>query len=148
MKHPTLGPQCKTGFGNELGPLCQGIRDIQGINTCFFVELINIPKDRKITYGKLVCDYKPNKKEKERVTLTVGGDVVTSTADITNLKILINSILSTEDAKMMMMDMKKYYLGTPLPRYKYMRIPLSIIPNEIITKYNLQAISVGVWVYL
>jgi hypothetical protein len=42
---------------------------------------------------KLVCDYKPNKAEKERVRLTVGGDsldysgyVATSTADITTFK--------------------------------------------------------------
>jgi hypothetical protein len=60
MQHPTLGPKYKTGFGNELGRLCKGIRDIQGTNTCFFVELSNMPKDQKITYGKLVCDHKPN----------------------------------------------------------------------------------------
>jgi hypothetical protein len=29
-----------------------------------------------------------------------------------------------------------------------MRPPLSIIPDDIISKYNLQAISVGGWVYL
>jgi hypothetical protein len=34
------------------------------------------------------------------------GEVATSTADITNFKILINSTLSTEDAEMMMMDIK------------------------------------------
>jgi hypothetical protein len=56
IKHPTLGPQYKTGLRNELGRLCQGIRDIQGTNTCFFVEIHNIPKDRKITYEKIVCD--------------------------------------------------------------------------------------------
>jgi hypothetical protein len=150
MQHTTLGPKYRKDFGNELGRLCQGIKDIQGTNTCFFVELSNIPKDRKITYGKLVCDYKPNKTKKERVILTVGGDmldytgeVATSTADITTFKILINSTLSTEDAEMMMMDIKNYYLGTPLPRYEYMRLPLSIIPYLIITKYNLRAISVG-----
>jgi hypothetical protein len=156
MKHPTLGPKYKTGFGNELGRICQGIRDIQGTITCLFFELTNIPKDPKITYGKLVCDYKPNKTEKERVILTVGGDrldytseVVTSPADITTLKILINITLSTKDAKMMMlMDIKNYYLGTPLPRYEYTHLHLSIIPDEIIAKYNLQAISVSGWVYL
>jgi hypothetical protein len=74
MKHPTLGLQYKKGLGNELGRLCQGIRYIQGTNTFFFVDLNNIPKDRKITYGKLVCDYKPNKTENDRVRLTVGGD--------------------------------------------------------------------------
>jgi hypothetical protein len=49
---------------------------------------------------------------------------------------------------MMMLDIKNYYLGTPLPKYEYIRLPLSIIPDEIITKYNLRAISVGGWVYL
>jgi hypothetical protein len=63
MKNPLLGPRYKRGLGNELGRLCQGIRDIKGTNTCFFVELKNIPRDRKITYGKLVCDHKPNKAE-------------------------------------------------------------------------------------
>jgi hypothetical protein len=155
MQHPTLGPKYKTGVGNELGHLCQGIRDIQCTNTCFFVELSNIPKDRKITHGKLVCDHKPNMTEKERVSLTVGGDrldytgeVATSTADITAFKIRINITLSTEDADMMMMDIKNYYVGTPLPRYEFMRLPLSIIPDEIMTKYNLRAISLGAWVYL
>jgi hypothetical protein len=74
--------------------------------------------------------------------------VSTSTADITTFKILINSTLSTKDAEMMMMDIKNYYLGKTLPKYEYMRLPLSIIPDEIITKYNLRAISVGGWVYL
>jgi hypothetical protein len=36
------------------------------------------------------------------------GDIATSTADITTLKILINSTLSTATASMMMMDIKNY----------------------------------------
>jgi hypothetical protein len=61
--------------------------------------------------------------------------VATSTTDITTFKILINSTLSTENAEMMMMmDIKNYYLQTPLPRYEYMIIPFSIIPDDIITK--------------
>jgi hypothetical protein len=90
MKDPSLQPLWKRGFGNELGSLFQGIRDIPGTDACFFVELTHIPKERKITYGKIVCDYKPHKKEKERVRLMVGGDrldysgdVATSTTDIT-----------------------------------------------------------------
>jgi hypothetical protein len=63
-------------------------------------------------------------------------------------KILIISALSTEDAEMMMMDIKNYYGGTPLPRYENMRLPLSIIPDEIIAKYNLREISVEGWVYI
>jgi hypothetical protein len=49
---------------------------------------------------------------------------------------------------MVMMDIKNYYYGAPLPRYEYMRLSLSIIPDEIITKYKLRARSVGGWVYL
>jgi hypothetical protein len=54
MKDPSLQPLWKRGFGNELGRLFQGIRDIPGTDTYLFVNLKNIPKDRKITYGKIV----------------------------------------------------------------------------------------------
>jgi hypothetical protein len=74
MNDPSLQPLWQRGFGNEAGHLFQGIRDIPGTVTFFFVELTNIPKDRKITYSKIVCDYKPHRKEKERVRLTVGGE--------------------------------------------------------------------------
>jgi hypothetical protein len=155
MKDPRLQPLWTQGFGNEWGRLFQGIREIPGTDTCFFIELKNIPNDRKITYGKIVCDYKPHKKEKERVRLTVGGDrldysgdVATSTTDITTIKILINSTLSTEDAAMMMMDINNYYLGTPLPRLEYMKMLLSRFPEEIIQNYNLNALAVDVCVYI
>jgi hypothetical protein len=121
----------------------------------FLHQTKNIPNDRKITYGKIVCDYKPHKKEKERVRLTVGGDrldfsgdVATSTEDIITFKILINSTLSTEDAAMMMMDIKNYYIGTPLPRFENMKMLLSRFPEEIIQKYNLNALAFDGWVYI
>jgi hypothetical protein len=155
MKDPLLQPLWTRGFGNECGRLFQGIRDIPGTDTCFFIKLTNIPKDRNITYGKIVCDYKSHKTEKVRVRLTVGGDklnysgdVATSTADITTFKILINSTLSTEDAAMMMMDIKHYYLGTHLPRFEYMKMLLSRFPEEIVQKYNLNTLSVDGWVYI
>jgi hypothetical protein len=61
MNDPDLQPLWKRGFSNETGRLFQGIHDIPGTNTSFFVELTNIPKGRKITYGKKVCDYEPHK---------------------------------------------------------------------------------------
>jgi hypothetical protein len=141
MKDPDLRPSFEIGLSSELGRICQGIRDIAGTNTAFFIDLKIIPKNRKITYGELVCDFKPKKIEKHRVRLTVGGarldysgDTATSTEDITTFKILINSTLSTQEAKMMMMDIKKYYLVTPLPIYENMRLPISILPLHIIEK--------------
>jgi hypothetical protein len=96
MKDPIFGPLFEIGLSNELD---------------FFIDLHNIPKDRKITYGKFVCDFKPNKTEKHQVRLTIGGDrldysgdTATSTADITTFKMLINSTLSTKEAKMIMME--------------------------------------------
>jgi hypothetical protein len=56
MNDPDLQPLWKRGFSNEAGRLFQGIHDILGTNACFFVELKNIPKDKKITYGKIVRD--------------------------------------------------------------------------------------------
>jgi hypothetical protein len=54
MKDPRLQPLLTRGFGNECGRLFQGIRDIPGTDTCFFIELKNIPEDRNIvnTSGK------------------------------------------------------------------------------------------------
>jgi hypothetical protein len=155
MKDPYLGPPFETGLSNELDRICQGIRDIAQTNTALFIDLKSIPKNRQITYGKLVCDFKPNKNEKHQVILTVSGDkldysgdTATSTADITTFKILINSTLSTQEAKMMMMDTKNYYLGTPLPIYEYMRLPISILPLAIIEKYDLTRLAVNGWVYI
>jgi hypothetical protein len=143
MKDPHLQPIWTRGFGNECERLFQGIRDIPGPDTCFFIDLKNIPNDRKITYGKIVCDNKPHKKEKEHVWLAVrgdkldySGDVATSTADITTFKILINSTISTKEAAMMMMDIKNCYIGTPLPRFKYTKMLISRFTEEIIHKYN------------
>jgi hypothetical protein len=137
MKDPRLQPVWTRGFGNECGRLFQGIQDIAGTDAWFFIKLTNILKDRIITYGKIVCDYKPHKKEKEHVRLTVGGDrldysgnVATSTADITTFIILINSTSSTDDAAMMMMDIKNYYLGNPLSHFEYMKMLLSRFPRK------------------
>jgi hypothetical protein len=49
MKDPRLQPLWTRGFGNKCGRLFQGIREIPGTATCFFIELTNIPKNRKIT---------------------------------------------------------------------------------------------------
>mgnify|MGYP000332240842 CR=1 FL=1 len=60
----------------------------------------------------------------EHTGLTVGGnlvdypgDVSTKTADLTTAKILFNSVLSTPGAKFMGIDLKNFYLNTPLARY-------------------------------
>ena len=120
---------------------------MEGTNTIFFVKYDEIPKDRikDVTYGRIVVDYRPQKSEPHRTRLTVGGnlikypgDVSTPTADMTAAKVLFNSILSTPNAKFMSIDIKNFYLGTPMERYEYVKIKVELIPEEIITQYDLQ----------
>ena len=56
-------------------------------------------------------------------------------------KILFNSVVSTENAKFMTMDISNFYLMTPLKRPEYVRVSLGDIPEEIIKKYKLKDIA-------
>lgn len=133
-------------FTKELDQLAQGKCGHEGTNTIFFIRRKQIPPNRKITYGRIVVDYRPQKEYPNRTRLTVGGDrvdypyeVATPTADITTSKLLFNSVLSTTNAKFFCADISNFYLNTPLDIYEYMRLPLDIIPEEVRRKYNLDS---------
>ena len=120
-----------------------------------FIPYNKIPPNETVTYGRIVCTYRPQKTEKERTRLTVGGnlivcdfDVSSPTSDLTTAKILFNSVISTPGARFLTLDLKNFYLNTPLPTARYMRIKLDIIPDEIIKKYNLTTIAHQGWVYV
>ena len=66
MKHPDFVPLYKIVFSNKIGRLLQVIHDIKGTNNSFFVGLVDIPKHRKITCGKLVLDLNHTKKIKNK----------------------------------------------------------------------------------
>eukprot|EP00957_Ditylum_brightwellii_P112989 8615853-Ditylum_brightwellii.AAC.1 len=61
-------------FTKELDQLAQGKCGYNGTNTIFFVKKYNVPKGRKSIYGRIVCDYRPQKQDPNRVRLTVGGN--------------------------------------------------------------------------
>jgi hypothetical protein len=125
--------------------LAQGVGGrIEGSNTFFVIPRKAVPKGKIIIYGRFVVNIRPNKSETHRVRLTVGGnllqypgDVSTRSADITTSKCLWNSTISTEGAKYMCLEVNKFYLGTPMDSFEYMRIPIKLIPQEIIDQYNL-----------
>ena len=88
--------------------------------------------------------YKPDKLEKHRTRLTVGGDRLTClidpgtpTADVPTIKLLRNSTLSIPGAKYTTMSISNFYLDTPMERPEYMQMPLKIILQEIIYHYKL-----------
>ena len=79
-------------MSNELGRLTQGNGRFRGTNTMFFIPYEDIPHDRRkdITYSRIFVDYRPQKQEKERTRITVGGNLInypenvsTKTADNT-----------------------------------------------------------------
>ena len=136
-------------MSNELGRLTQGNDMVNGTNTMFFIPYEDIPHDRKrdITYARIVVDYRPQKREKERTRITVGGNLIhypenvsTKTAEVTTAKILINSTISTPKAKFCVFDIGNFYLSTPMQQYEYMFMHLKDIPEDTITKYNLHNI--------
>ena len=65
------------------------------------------------------------------------GDVSARCAGMSDIKILINSVVS-DGANWMSIDIKDFYLGTPMERPEFMRIPVRMIPTKIMEKYNLQ----------
>jgi hypothetical protein len=145
-------------FANELGRLAQGVgtRMPKGTETIHFITKQQVPTNRTVTYGRICASIRPQKQETHRTRLTIGGDrldypgnVSTPTAGLTTAKCLINSTISTPNARFAVGDLKDFYLETPMTRYEYMRLSISIIPEEIIQQYQLQAIaSPDGWVYI
>jgi hypothetical protein len=76
------------------------------------------------------------------------GDVAASTADITMAKLVWNSVISTDNAQFMGMDIKNFYLNMPMDRPEYMRIHLRHIPDEIIEEYGLLELAHEGFVYI
>ena len=148
ISHPKYKQTWTKSAANEFGRLAQGLKDgrVKGTSTIKFIKKDQVPANRKkdVTYGSFNCDYRPGKEEEERTRLTRGGDRInypddcgTPTADMTLFKIHVNSILSTPGAKCLTMDIKDFYLNSPMKRPEYMKLKITDIPEEIIQEYNL-----------
>ena len=70
----------------ELGTLSQGYKVIvKGTNTFFFMshdEIRDTPPLKKVTYARIVVDYRPQKADPNCVCLTVGGDILNASGDL------------------------------------------------------------------
>jgi hypothetical protein len=106
-------------------------------------------------YSGIVYTIRPQKKEAYCTRLTAGGNLInypynvsTPTANITTAKIVFNSVLSTPNAKFMGLNIKDFYLNTKMERYEYMRMPIAIIPQEIIDQYKLLPLAHYGYVYI
>ena len=123
---------------HELGRLFQGYHnEVKGTNTCRFIHPREMEPNRKATYVRVVVADRPRKTEPRRVRVTVGGDrvdypgeVSTKTSDLVTAKLLFNSVISTDHARFMTMDIKDFYLNNDLPHKEYICIPVNLIPPE------------------
>ena len=133
---------------NEFDRLAQGIggRTKNQTNNIIFIDKKDVPNNwfKDYTYGKFVCVVCPQKSESNQTRLTVGdnrinypGEVGTLTADMVLVKFLLNSVVSTKGAKFMRINISNFYLNTPLPRFDYLKLKLSDIPQEVIDEYKL-----------
>jgi hypothetical protein len=152
-------------MANNLGRLAlQGVgqrrpaeQRIAGTDTIFSIhQQYEVPAGRQVTYCKQEASLRPNKTETHRVCNCAGGDrlylpgpTATQTASLTTTKLLLNSTISTPNARFSAFDIKNLYYGTPMPRYEYMKLHISKIPNEIIQEYNLSDYTTpDGWVYM
>jgi len=157
MKKPQYKQIWGHAYGNEVGRLAQGMPGrVKGTDTITFIPKHQIPQDRwkDITYTRVCCNLRPEKEDPYRVRITLGGDRInypgdcgTPTADLITVKLLLNSVISTPNAKFMSIDIKDFYLNTPLPRKEYIRMKLDTFPADVIAHYNLNDLATDGYVY-
>jgi hypothetical protein len=161
MNDPETAEVWQTAFGKDFGGMAQGDDKTgqKGMNSVFVMthEEIEIAKaaGHKWTYARVVVDYRPQKEDPNRIRIAVRGNLITyrgntSTriADLTTSKLLWNSVLSTEGARYMCLDIKKFYLTAALDYYEYMKIPLALFPEWIKKQYNLDTHARDGFVFL
>jgi hypothetical protein len=110
-------------MANDLGRLAQGVgqrrpidQRIAGTNTIVFIHKHDVPAGRQVTYCKQEASLRPNKTETHRVRNCAGGDrldfpgpTATQTASLTTTKLLLNSTISTPNARFSAFDIKNFY---------------------------------------
>jgi len=84
LKNPKYSELWGKSYTKELGQLAQGIPGTKGTDTIVFIKYDNIPLDRRrhVTYGKMVCTYRPEKDDPNRARLTVGGNRIEYPGDV------------------------------------------------------------------
>ena len=65
-----------------------------------------------------------------------------------NIKLYVNSTISTPGAQCLGADIKYFNYDTPMERFEYAKTKLEILQEDIVTKYNLKNIDNNGWVYI
>ena len=139
-------PTWENSLSIELARLASGRSKDKtpGTNTIEWIHPHQIASHKKPTYVRICANYRPQKADPHRVRCTLGGNLINypgpkaaPTASIPLVKLLLNSVLSTPNAKFHTIDIKDFYLQTSMERAEYMRLKILDIPKEVIQHYNL-----------
>jgi hypothetical protein len=76
------------------------------------------------------------------------GGKSTRNAGLTTAKMLFNSTIPMPGARLLVIDIKNFYLSTPLERYEYMVVLMEPLPQEVINEYCLNDLSVDGKIYI
>lgn len=126
---------------NEIGRLIQGVctKIPKGVNTICFIPYNKKPKNKKATYIRIVATNRPQKDEKKRVRWTVDNNkilysrnIATPTAGLTTVKYHLNHIASTKGGRYYVINIKYFYLRTPMTEFNYTQILSSKISEEVV----------------
>jgi hypothetical protein len=107
------------------------------------------------TYAIPVIDYRPQKDDPHCIRITAGGNLINydgnasvRTASLDTAKLHWNSMISTENARYMCLDIKIFYPIAAHEYFEYMKIPLALFPVWTIEQYNLHKLALDGWVYI
>jgi hypothetical protein len=65
------------------------------------------------------------------------GNCGTPTVDMITVKIHLNSVISTKNTRYCTIDLKDFYLNTPMDQPEYMCMKISNLPPDFVKAYNL-----------
>ena len=81
--------------------------------------------------------------------LQYNGKTSTELAGLETIKIHLNSTISTKNAKYAATDIRNFYTNSKLDLPEYIRIHLSLIPQEIIEEYDaMKFVDINGYVYV
>jgi hypothetical protein len=99
-------------------------------------------------YVQVCVNYCPEKEDPNCTQVTVGGNLhnypgncSTPTIDMITFKFHLNSIISTKNTCYCTIDLKDFYLNTPMDQPEYMRMKISNLPPDFIKAYNLNNLA-------
>ena len=147
--HPHAKPLCcQKSAGKELGNLFQSFKDTKGIDVSEFIPGWEVPRNERVTEPWVGFARWPEKIGNPfRSGITAWGhlsecdsETATNSTSIWTIKMLLNSVSSTQGAKFSTLDIKSVHPKSLLWDSQCTRFNLSQTPKDFQSQHNLHAL--------